>query len=261
MKTLKSCTLISTLVVVLAGSLIFSGCSETAKPTDFGGQSLFAAKPAAGPTCVSPPSSLVSWWPLDETSGTTAADIIGTDPGTHVNGPTPAVGKVAGALSFDGTNDFVQIPDSPSFNFTDWTVDAWIQTTGAGSLYRRIINQQVGTTLNNPSTSFWIMALEDNKLNVCSQSSDGTLDTPSGGTSAAPGCITFNGQLLNDGQFHHVAATREAGVAVTLYIDGVPVMTKAITSTAGFAISDDVYIGKASTVFAPNLHNFNGIIA
>ena len=89
--------------------------------------------------CVVPPSGLVSWWPLDETSGTTAADITGTNSGTHFNGPTPAAGKVAGALSFDGVNDFVQIPDSPSFDFTDWTVDAWIQTSGAGSSFRRII--------------------------------------------------------------------------------------------------------------------------
>ena len=42
--------------------------------------------------------------PLDETSGTTAADIAGFPTnGTYVNGPVPVPGGVAGALSFDGT--------------------------------------------------------------------------------------------------------------------------------------------------------------
>ena len=30
---------------------------------------------AFAPSCIAPPSNLVSWWPLDETSGTTSEDI------------------------------------------------------------------------------------------------------------------------------------------------------------------------------------------
>ena len=43
------------------------------------------------------------------TSGTTAADIAGFPTnGTHVNGPVPVPGGVAGGLSFDGIDDYVE---------------------------------------------------------------------------------------------------------------------------------------------------------
>jgi len=68
---------------------------------------------------VSPPPGMVGWWTFDETSGPTANDIAGAtnNLGTWMNGPTPVTGKVAGALSFDGVNDFVEVPDDPELNF------------------------------------------------------------------------------------------------------------------------------------------------
>ena len=49
------------------------------------GVSHAAAQSAA--TCVEPPSGLVSWWPLDETSGsTTTADIVDSNPGAVTGG-------------------------------------------------------------------------------------------------------------------------------------------------------------------------------
>jgi len=89
---------------------------------------------AASLTCIIPPSGLISWWPLDETSGTTAVDIKNGNDGTHNNGPTPVAGKVGGALSFNGFNQNVEIPDSPSLNPTnEITLDAWVFTTGGNN--------------------------------------------------------------------------------------------------------------------------------
>lgn len=72
---------------------------------------------------------------------------MGDNEGAHVNGPTPVTGKVDGALSFDGVDDFVQVPDSSTYDLTDMTINAWIKTANAGSSYRRIISQQVGGSL------------------------------------------------------------------------------------------------------------------
>ena len=62
---------------------------------------------------------MVSYWKLDESSGTTAYDSVDTNDGTLVNGPVWTTGAVDGALSFDGVNDYVEIPHSNGLDITD----------------------------------------------------------------------------------------------------------------------------------------------
>ena len=70
------------------------------------------------PSCVQPPATMAAWWPLDETSGTTAIDIAGFPTnGTHFNGLAPVPGVVAGGLRFDGVDDYVEVADHSSLNF------------------------------------------------------------------------------------------------------------------------------------------------
>ena len=89
------------------------------------------------PDCVVPPFEMIAWWPLDETSGTTVADIAGFPTnGTHFNGPVPVPGKVNGALSFDGINDYVEVNDHPTINFGagNLSLDTWIRTNDANGI-------------------------------------------------------------------------------------------------------------------------------
>ena len=54
---------------------------------------------------------LVGWWKFDEGSGSVAYDSSGNgNDGNLMNGPTWTAGKIRGALSFDGMNDYVLIP-------------------------------------------------------------------------------------------------------------------------------------------------------
>jgi trimeric autotransporter adhesin len=88
-------------------------------------------------------NSPVSYWRLDETSGTTAADSQGGRNGTYTNGVT--LGQ-SGALpdsvnnkaaSFDGVDDRVVIPYAAALNPSQFTFEAWANpTSGAG--YRTI---------------------------------------------------------------------------------------------------------------------------
>ena len=75
-------------------------------------------------SCVAPPPMMEAWWPLDELAGPTAADIAGFPTnGTHINGPTPTAGMVAGGLGFNGVNNYVQVANHSSLNFGqggDW---------------------------------------------------------------------------------------------------------------------------------------------
>ena len=95
--------------------------------------------------CIEPPPNMVSWWPLDETSGTVAGDIAGTNSGVHVNGPMNISGKVAGALQFDGVDDFVRVPDSDlwAFGSNDFTIEFWVKFFSPG-----------GGTIGHPSHIF-----------------------------------------------------------------------------------------------------------
>ncbi|MEA2973857.1 MAG: hypothetical protein QOG82_2315 [Actinomycetota bacterium] len=78
----------------------------------------------------------VSYWRLGETSGTAAADSVGTSTGTYRNGvalgaPSLLVSDSANrAASFDGVNDMVSVPSSAALSPTGAvTVEAWVRPT------------------------------------------------------------------------------------------------------------------------------------
>ncbi len=61
-------------------------------------------------------ADLVAHWRLDEGSGTVAKDSASNLDGVLLNDPTWVSGVLGGALSFDGTDDCVEIGDDPIFN-------------------------------------------------------------------------------------------------------------------------------------------------
>ena len=66
---------------------------------------------------------LVSHWKLDGN----ATDSAGGNNGT-IYGATPATGQIDGALEFDGTNDYVNLGNPASLNFSGAiTISAWIK--------------------------------------------------------------------------------------------------------------------------------------
>jgi Leucine-rich repeat (LRR) protein/uncharacterized protein YpmS len=81
-------------------------------------------------SCFNAPSGLIGWWPGDGNANT----IFGTNNGSLQGGATAtAPGMVNTAFSFDGTNSFVQIPDSPLLHPTNLTIEAWVLFTGLDS--------------------------------------------------------------------------------------------------------------------------------
>jgi len=73
-------------------------------------------------------SGLVAWWKFDEGAGTMAWDSSRNGNGGTIHGAVWANGKEGNgkALSFDGTNDYVRVPDSDSLDVTQLTICAWI---------------------------------------------------------------------------------------------------------------------------------------
>ena len=79
------------------------------------------------------PTGLVGAFGFDEVSGTSALDRSGLGNNGTVSGATrSASGRHGGALSFDGVNDSVSVPDAASLDLTNnMTLSAWVRPTGA----------------------------------------------------------------------------------------------------------------------------------
>ncbi|MEI2692019.1 MAG: LamG domain-containing protein [Anaerolineae bacterium] len=175
------------------------------------------------PPCVAPPPNMAAWWPLDEMSGTTAADIAGFPTnGVHVNGPAPGPGKVAGALNFDGANDYVQVADHPSLNFGqgNLSIDAWIKTSAAGGVQLLVDKRVEAATVQGYS-----FFLGNGMLGF--QLAQG-VGSPI--CSIAPGASCTNypsGAFVANGQWRHIAVTvdRSSPTGGRFYVDGMPVAT------------------------------------
>jgi lysophospholipase L1-like esterase len=79
---------------------------------------------ASAADCLVMPHGLIGWWPGDGN----ANDIAGTNHGSLQAGATAnATGIVGTAFSFDGTNRFVQVPDSPALKPTNLTILCWVR--------------------------------------------------------------------------------------------------------------------------------------
>lgn len=83
----------------------------------------------SGSSCVVPPSGMTGWWPGDGN----ANDIAASNNGTLQNDATFADGKVSQAFSFDGSDDYIEMPSSVGdFGSSPFTVDFWMYSNNAG---------------------------------------------------------------------------------------------------------------------------------
>jgi uncharacterized repeat protein (TIGR01451 family) len=168
---------------------------------------------APAQTC-EPPAGLVNWWPADGH----ARDTVSSDDGTPQNGATFAPGLVGQAFSFDGVDDYVQLPDNffpypPDADTSNrpFTFDAWFKTNAGGVIF--------GQQSVDPFTPD-LSPFEDGWVPAVYVGTDGLLYAQmfwTGGT--AP---LASQSPVNDGIFHHVAITYD-GVMQTLYLDGVAI--------------------------------------
>ena len=91
--------------------------------------------------------NLVGYWRFDETTGGTAIDSSTYGNNGVVNGATWTTGHVAGALSFDGTGDRVQILDSTSLSLdtNQVTFAGWIYPTDLSKDWITVIQSSNAT--------------------------------------------------------------------------------------------------------------------
>jgi len=92
-------------------------------------------------------ADLVGHWRFDEGSGIIAYDSSGNgNDGTLEGDPQWVAGKITGALQFNGTDDYVEVPDSPSLDITDAiTIVAWVSREVDSGNWERIVAKSDST--------------------------------------------------------------------------------------------------------------------
>ena len=156
------------------------------------------AWPAA---CAPPPQGLVSWWQAESN----ALDHVGGNHGALSNGVGYAAGMVGEAFVFNGTNSYVEVPDSPSLQLTnELTIECWV----------KLLDLQAENYLVNKGGD-WTRGALDYGMTITQPLWNNVLGFAFAGGSRHSVSIT-------DLNWHHVAVTARNGDAdPTFYVDGV----------------------------------------
>jgi hypothetical protein len=93
--------------------------------------SVFAVAPVSAELIC--PSGMVSYWKFDKGAGSTAFDSVGTNHGT-IYGATWTTGIVDGALNFDGSDDYVNIPHKQKLGWGFGDGSTWDNIVGTTSI-------------------------------------------------------------------------------------------------------------------------------
>ncbi len=195
------------------------------------------------------PANLVGWWPLDEGSGSSTADQSGngnngTWNGSLIGGSHYAGGKV-GAYSgnFDGTTDYVDVPDNGTFDFgtSSFSFGGWIQRNGTGSNFEHVLGRY-----GAGSQPRWGIKEQGGSLQVFIDDSNGI------GNDYSSGLTVTNGLMY----YAMVTVDRTANVSY-LYVNGSLLATKSISTFTG-TFSSGSGDFQLTNVGGGNL--FNGII-
>jgi len=149
-------------------------------------------------------TSLVGWWKLDDSSGTTAADSSSfgnTGTLTNMAGSEWAGGVLSGALEFDGTNDYVDIanPAAANFNISGAiSITAWVKLLDVHHSWNYIVRHKSKTEFgfyNDTKPRFKLKSTNHSYYEV-------------------------NGNdRLTLGRWYHIAGVRD-GTFMGIYVDG-----------------------------------------
>jgi len=210
----------------------------------------FGNKLIAATSCVTPPSGMVGWWPMDESVGaTTVHDIAGTNNGIPQPGPIGLINsitagaipgntlqflnphaKVDGSLYFysNAVLKYIRVLNNSVLNFGtgSFTIDAWVYPVLVGPNIIQPLVDKTQTTVSN--CIGYRLFINNSQLNFV------VMDGNNVSIIAAP--ITYS-------QWQHIVAVRKGGTPNTfeLYINGILTTTttgqvNSVSNTSDFII-------------------------
>ncbi len=163
--------------------------------------------------------TLVAHWALDETEGDIAYDSVSVCDGTLIGNPVwqPDGGVVAGALQFDGIDDYVSTDPVLSPADGKFSVLAWVKGGAPGQV---VISQKGGAD--------WLMADADGNL---------LSELRSPGRNGSP---ILSQTTITDGNWHRIGFVWD-GTNRILYVDGI--VAAEDTQDSLDSSDSDLYIG------------------
>jgi len=197
---------------------------------------------------------LVAEWNFDDC---TATDSSGSGNDGTIYGATCVIGKSGNALSFDGSDDYVDYGTSSDFDWAttdNFTYEFWLKTTEIDGM---IISQRSSTS-GNPVLD---IAIGFTAFDV----GDGEIGFLVRGDNAAGLTSLDSNTVVNDGNWHHVTITRNVITdEYEVFIDGVSKgtitdeLTDSITTNMRAIASERRWVQESAST--PDRRYFNGTI-
>jgi hypothetical protein len=195
--------------------------TEGLKGNDYCGGSAAPIVPGDAPY----PDDTISFWPLEEDSGSKGfIDVFGDNDGTGNDSPTAVTGTVNGAMAFDGLNTGIDVAASRTFNWLtteSFSIEYWVKmganTSGSAMV---ALGRNGGAT-----GAYWFTGV-----------------TPAGmpefELQDSSGSVTVTGTtpVTDNTAWHLVVAVRDASTGkILIYVDdNAPVEAPAVYTGDGF---------------------------
>lgn len=170
---------------------------------------------------------MLAHWPLDEVSGSQAADVSGAGNHGSLEGTPrwqPGGGIIDGASAFDGADDAIRLDATAFFEFdTGLTLGVWIHPAGFPDPGRSVVLASKIDSSGGDTIGFELLLESDGNVRFVSNAI------------RDPGVLTSL-EALPPNAWTHVAATVEPG-ACRLFVNGVP--SGNVATRNDFSLSND----------------------
>jgi hypothetical protein len=203
-------------------------------------ESTSESNPDDPPYAPQTPIDYTAYYPLDGN----ANDLSGNGLDGSVQGGSFTDGKVAGALSFDGVDDYVAIEDDPLLDITDaLTLAAWVKPEQSQDDYARIISRERSGAGNRQYNLGVDASADDPRTVVDTESADGV---------EVSAVLPFA-----DNNWHHVAMSFDSSDKIRLYVDG---SVADSTGVSAELVSRDSQVTLGAPAHLPGKDHFAGLI-